>query len=64
MRESFLVKHVNTITNVYQISVLRIKRAITGVTAFLYNHFVPKTLIVQLAYIVEVSKCSASQLKT
>jgi hypothetical protein len=63
LRESSLVKHVNTITNAYQISALRIKRAITGVRAFLYNLFVPKTLTAQLASIAEVSKCSASLLK-
>jgi hypothetical protein len=63
LRESSQVKHVNTITNAYQISALRIKRAITGVRAFLYNLFVPKTLTAPLASIAEVSKCSASRLK-
>ena len=64
LRESFLVKHVNTTTNVYQISVLRINRAITGVRAYLYNHFAQKTLIAQPVSIVEVSKCSVFLLKT
>jgi hypothetical protein len=63
LRESSLVKHVNTITNAYQISALRIQRAITGVRAFLCNLFVPKTLTAPLASIAEVSKCSASLLK-
>jgi hypothetical protein len=64
LRESFQVSHVNTTTNAYHKSVLRINRAIAGVRAFVYNHSAPKTLIAQQASIVEVSKCSASQLKT
>ena len=59
-----LVKHVNTTTNAYQISVLKINTAITGVRVYLYNHFALKTSIAQLASIVEESKCSACQLKT
>ena len=63
LRESFLVKHVNTITNAYQTNVQRIKRVITGVKAFHCNLFAPKTLIAQLDSIVEASKCNAYQLK-
>ena len=64
LRESFLVKHVNTTTNAYQTSVLRINTALTGVRVYLCNHFAPKTPIAHLASIVEESKCSACQLKT